>query len=129
MPLVTCVRSDCSGVGFDIVVRLGIVCSVSPLAIAVWQSVGSTPAAPTQSWKHGENAKMTAWQLPLDNIVLTPDNGSVSRVSRLFLMPTDLILSDRPRNTQIGPLAEIADRASEFIRQSKSKNTVRARSE
>ena len=41
-------------------------------------------------------------------------------------MPTDLILSDRPTNTKIGPLAEIADRASEFIQQSKSKNTIRA---
>lgn len=41
-------------------------------------------------------------------------------------MPTDLILPDRPTNTQIGPLAEIADQASEFIRQSKSKNTIRA---
>jgi site-specific recombinase XerD len=41
-------------------------------------------------------------------------------------MPTDLILPNRPTNTQIGPLAEIADRASEFIQQSKAKNTVRA---
>jgi site-specific recombinase XerD len=41
-------------------------------------------------------------------------------------MPTDLILPDRPTNTQIGPLAEIADRASEFIHNSKSKNTIRA---
>ena len=41
-------------------------------------------------------------------------------------MPTDLILPDRPTNTQIGPLAEIADRASEFIHQSKAKNTIRA---
>ena len=41
-------------------------------------------------------------------------------------MPTDLILPDRPTNTKIGPLAEIADRASEFIQQSKSKNTIRA---
>ncbi len=41
-------------------------------------------------------------------------------------MPTDLILPDRSPNTQIGPLAEIADRASEFIHQSKAKNTVRA---
>jgi site-specific recombinase XerD len=41
-------------------------------------------------------------------------------------MPTDLILADRPTHTQIGPLAEIADRASEFIQQSKSKNTIRA---
>src|ERR1017187_7643897 len=71
------------------------------------------------------NMLMT-WQLPLDKSVLTPDNGSVSRFSRLSLMPTDLILSDRPTDTQIGPLAEIADRASEFIQQSKSKNTIRA---
>ena len=41
-------------------------------------------------------------------------------------MPNDLILAHRPTNTQIGPLAEIADRASEFIEQSKSKNTIRA---
>src|ERR1017187_6530716 len=41
-------------------------------------------------------------------------------------MPTDLILPDRPTDTQIGPLAEIADRASEFIHQSKAKNTIRA---
>src|SRR5471030_53777 len=41
-------------------------------------------------------------------------------------MPTDLILSERPTNTQIGPLAEIADRASEFVHNSKSKNTIRA---
>jgi site-specific recombinase XerD len=41
-------------------------------------------------------------------------------------MPTDLILPDRLTGTEIGPLAEIADRASEFIQQSKSKNTIRA---
>jgi hypothetical protein len=41
-------------------------------------------------------------------------------------MPTDLILPDRPTNTEIGPLAEIAERASEFIHQSKATNTVRA---
>ena len=41
-------------------------------------------------------------------------------------MPTDLILPNRPTDTQIGPLAEIADRASEFIQQSKAKNTIRA---
>src|ERR1017187_4764124 len=41
-------------------------------------------------------------------------------------MPTDLILPNRPTNAQIGPLAEIADRASEFIHNSKSKNTIRA---
>ena len=41
-------------------------------------------------------------------------------------MPTDLILPDRSTNTQIGPLAEIADRASEFVQHSKSKNTIRA---
>jgi site-specific recombinase XerD len=41
-------------------------------------------------------------------------------------MPTDLILSERPSNAQIGPLAEIAGRASEFIHQSKAKNTIRA---
>ena len=41
-------------------------------------------------------------------------------------MPTDLIILDRSQDTQIGPLAAIADRASEFIQQSKSKNTIRA---
>src|ERR1035437_7601974 len=41
-------------------------------------------------------------------------------------MPTDLIIPDRPTNTQIGPLAEIADRAFEFMHQSKAKNTIRA---
>lgn len=41
-------------------------------------------------------------------------------------MPTDLILSDRLTETQIGPLAEIADRASKFVAQSKAANTVRA---
>jgi hypothetical protein len=41
-------------------------------------------------------------------------------------MATDLILPERPTNTEIGPLAEIADRASEFIHQSKAANTVRA---
>jgi integrase len=41
-------------------------------------------------------------------------------------MPTDLILLDRPTNTQIVPLAAIADRAGEFIHQSKASNTVRA---
>ena len=41
-------------------------------------------------------------------------------------MPTDLILPNRLTDTEIGPLAEIADRASEFIHNSKSKNTIRA---
>lgn len=41
-------------------------------------------------------------------------------------MPTDLIVPDRPTDTQIGPLAKIADRASEFIHQSKASNTIRA---
>jgi integrase len=41
-------------------------------------------------------------------------------------MPTDLILPDPTLNTEIGPLAKIADRASEFVQQSKAKNTVRA---
>jgi site-specific recombinase XerD len=38
-------------------------------------------------------------------------------------MPSDLTLGDI---SQIGPLAAIADRASEFIYQSKSRNTIRA---
>jgi site-specific recombinase XerD len=41
-------------------------------------------------------------------------------------MSTDLIVSEHPNDTQIGPLAEIADRAKEFVQQSKSKNTIRA---
>jgi site-specific recombinase XerD len=41
-------------------------------------------------------------------------------------MPSDLILSDRSNATQVGPLAEIADRANEFVNRSKAKNTVRA---
>jgi site-specific recombinase XerD len=41
-------------------------------------------------------------------------------------MPTDLILSNRSQNTEVGPLAAIADRASEFIHQSRAKNTIRA---
>src|ERR1700693_6026116 len=41
-------------------------------------------------------------------------------------MPNELILPHHNTNTQLGPLAEIADRASEFIQQSKAKNTIRA---
>ena len=41
-------------------------------------------------------------------------------------MPTDLIVSERSQDTEIGPTAELADRANEFVNQSKSKNTVRA---
>jgi integrase len=41
-------------------------------------------------------------------------------------MSTELIIPERPTRTEIGFLAEIADRASEFIHQSKSKNTIRA---
>ncbi|MBS1828803.1 MAG: site-specific integrase [Acidobacteria bacterium] len=41
-------------------------------------------------------------------------------------MPSELILSSRPKNTEVGPLAEIADRASEFIHHSKAASTVRA---
>jgi len=41
-------------------------------------------------------------------------------------MPTDLILSEPSGNTQIGPLSDIADRASEFVRHSKAENTIRA---
>ncbi len=41
-------------------------------------------------------------------------------------MSTDLILPNPTSNTEIGSLAEIADRASEFIHQSKAKNTIRA---
>ncbi len=41
-------------------------------------------------------------------------------------MPNDLIVLQSSTDTQIGPLAGIADRAAEFVQQSKSKNTVRA---
>jgi site-specific recombinase XerD len=41
-------------------------------------------------------------------------------------MPTDLIVLEPTKSAQIGPLAEIADRAAEFIQQSKSKSTIRA---
>jgi site-specific recombinase XerD len=40
-------------------------------------------------------------------------------------MPTDLILSQHP-HTAIGPLADIADRAGEFAKQSKAGNTIKA---
>jgi integrase len=48
------------------------------------------------------------------------------RGSAALTMTTDLILSDCPSPTEIGPLAEIADRASDFISHSKAGNTVRA---
>jgi site-specific recombinase XerD len=41
-------------------------------------------------------------------------------------MPTDLILHHPSSNTEIGPLAEIADRAMKFVQQSKAENTIRA---
>jgi integrase len=41
-------------------------------------------------------------------------------------MPTELIVSDRPTHTEISPLSEIANRASEFSRQAKASNTIRA---
>jgi len=41
-------------------------------------------------------------------------------------MHTDLILPDRQSTTEIGPLAEIANRATEFARHSKAENTIRA---
>lgn len=48
------------------------------------------------------------------------------RGSRRFVMPTELIVPERRSGNEIGPLAGIADRASEFIQESKAKNTVRA---
>ena len=48
------------------------------------------------------------------------------RGSDAFPMSTDLILPHRPRNTQLGPLSDIANRASEFVHHAKAKNTVRA---
>src|SRR5688572_26566651 len=41
-------------------------------------------------------------------------------------MPNELSLSERSTQTDIGPLADIADRANEFVQHSKSANTVRA---
>jgi integrase len=41
-------------------------------------------------------------------------------------MPTDLIPSQPSSESQIGPLSEIANRASEFSRQAKASNTIRA---
>lgn len=48
------------------------------------------------------------------------------RGSAISLTPTDLILSDRSHDTQVSPLSEIADRASEFSHHSKAENTIRA---
>ena len=62
-------------------------------------------------------------ELTSDN--LGCDNGSVSRL-RHFLLTIQLIVPQTNTNDQIGPLADIADRASEFINQSKASNTVRA---
>jgi site-specific recombinase XerD len=41
-------------------------------------------------------------------------------------MPTDLILASGSQNTEVGPLSDIADRASDFIHHSKAENTIRA---
>ena len=41
-------------------------------------------------------------------------------------MPTDLIPSQPSSESRIGPLSEIANRASEFSRQAKASNTIRA---
>jgi site-specific recombinase XerD len=41
-------------------------------------------------------------------------------------MPTELIPSQPSSESQIGPLSEIANRASEFSRQAKASNTIRA---
>jgi len=41
-------------------------------------------------------------------------------------MQNALIVAENSTNTQIGPLAEIADRASEFSQQAKASNTIRA---
>jgi site-specific recombinase XerD len=41
-------------------------------------------------------------------------------------MPTELIPSQPSSESQIGPLSEIANRASEFTRQAKASNTIRA---
>jgi site-specific recombinase XerD len=41
-------------------------------------------------------------------------------------MTTDLIVSERFQDTEVGLLAEIADRANEFVNQAKAQNTVRA---
>jgi integrase len=41
-------------------------------------------------------------------------------------MASDLVVLSSVRQNEIGPLAAIADRASEFLHQSKSRNTIRA---
>jgi site-specific recombinase XerD len=41
-------------------------------------------------------------------------------------MPNELVRSESSTRTEIGPLSEIADRASEFVQHSKASNTVRA---
>jgi site-specific recombinase XerD len=41
-------------------------------------------------------------------------------------MSSDLILSNNSKDTEVGPLAKIADRANEFVNQAKAQNTVRA---
>ncbi len=47
-------------------------------------------------------------------------------LEHLSLMPTDLILTSQDAKAEISPLAEIADQAAEFARQSRAKNTLRA---
>lgn len=42
------------------------------------------------------------------------------------MTPTDLIVPEPKASTEIGPLAEIAGRASDFIRESEAGNTIRA---
>jgi site-specific recombinase XerD len=41
-------------------------------------------------------------------------------------MPADLLLLEHASSAEIGSLSNIADRAKEFVHQSKSKNTIRA---
>jgi hypothetical protein len=53
------------------------------LAIAGWQSVGVRPGSAPKAGKTSKKVKKLIWQLPLDKSVLTLDNGSVSRASRL----------------------------------------------
>ena len=43
-----------------------------------------------------------------------------------LLLSVELILSSHPTHTEVGPLSEIADRASEFVQHSKAENTIRA---
>jgi hypothetical protein len=44
---------------------------------------GNALVVPPKAGTHVENVENSVWQLPLDKHGLTPDNGTVSRFSRL----------------------------------------------